>query len=134
MAQHTHLFNPGAAVTFTAEAAVTAGQLVIVTGDREISPATAKSAAWVGVAAFDAAIGESVTVLTGGVQKIVAASDVTAGDIVVAAADGKVATLAAVTTPTAADVTDTRAIVGIALTSVDVSEVTDDRIEVKLAR
>lgn len=134
MAQHIHLFNPGAAVTFTAEAAVTAGQLVIVTGDREVSPATVKSAAWVGVAAFDAAIGAGVTVLTGGVQKIVAASDVTAGDVLVAAAAGKVAALAAVTTPTAGDVTDTRAIVGIALTSVDVSEVADDRIEVKLAR
>lgn len=129
MAQHTHLFNPGAAVTFTAEAAVTAGQLVIVTGDREVSPGTAKSAAWVGVAAFDAAIGESVTVLKGGVQKILASGVIAAGDTVVAGAAGTVATLAAVTTPTAADVTDTRAIVGIALTGGE-----DVAVEIDLVR
>lgn len=134
MAQHTHLFTPGQAVTFTAEAAVTAGQLVAVTGDREVSPAGAASTAWIGVAATDAAAAESVLVLIGGVQKLVAASDVTAGDLVVAAAGGEVATLAAVTTPTEGDVTGTRAIVGIALTSVDVSAVDDDRIEVKLFR
>ncbi len=116
MAQHTHLFAPGAAVTFTAEAAVTGGRIVMISGNREVSPATAKSPAWVGTAAYDAAIGEKVTVLKGGVQKVLASGAVTAGAVVVAAADGKVAALAAVTTPTAADVTDTRAIVGIALT------------------
>jgi len=129
MAQHTHLFTPGAAVTFTAEAAVTAGQLVIVTGDRQVSPATAKAATWVGTAAFDAAIGESVTILKGGVQKILASGVIAAGDVVVAGAAGTVATLAAVTTPTAADVTDTRAIVGIALTGGE-----DVAVEIDLVR
>ncbi len=134
MAQHVHRFAPGAPVSYTAEAAVTAGRLVMITGDREVSPATAKTAAWVGTAATDAAIGEGVLVLAGGVQKLVAASDITAGAIVVAAADGKIAALAAVTTPTAADVTDTRAIVGVALTSVTVATSDDDLVEVQLAR
>ena len=110
MAQHTHLFTPGQAVTFTAEAAVTAGQLVAVTGDREVSPATAAGAsAWIGSAATDAAIGEDVLVLLGGVQKLVAASDVAAGDLVACADDGEVATLAAVGGAwAAADITNTR--------------------------
>ena len=134
MAQHVHLFTPGQAVTFTAEAAVTAGQLLVISGNREVSPAGVNATAWIGTAAFDAAAGEQVTVLMDGVQKLLAASDIAAGDLVVAAAGGKIATLAAVTTPTAADVTHTRGIVGVALTSVDVSEVSDDRVEVKLAR
>lgn len=129
MAQHVHLFTPGAAVTFTAEAAVTGGHLVMVSGDRQVSQATAKSPAWVGVAAFDAAIGESVTVLKGGVQKILASGAIVAGGLVVAGATGTVAALAAVTTPTAADVTDTRAIVGIALTGG-----TDVAVEIDLVR
>ena len=136
MAQHNHLFNPGAAVTFTAEAAVTAGQLVMITGDREVSPATAAGAsAWIGSAATDAAAGEDVLVLLGGVQKLLASADITAGALVACADDGKIATVAAVGGAwAAADITNTRALVGIALTSVDVSEVTDDRIEVKLFR
>ncbi|GAB2767643.1 capsid cement protein [Sinomonas soli] len=111
-----HLFSPGADVTFTAGADVTAGQLLAVTGNRTVSPAGAKSAAWVGTAAFDAKAGEKVTVCRGGVQRILASGAVVAGQPVVSAATGKVAALAAVTTPTAGDVTDTRAMVGIALT------------------
>lgn len=129
MADHTHLFNPGAAVTFTAEVAVVGGRLVEVSGNREVSPATAKTAAWVGAAAFDAAAGDKVTVLRGGVQKILASGAITAGGLVVAATDGKVIALAAVTTPTAADVTDTRAIVGVALTGG-----TDVPVEIALSR
>ena len=134
MAQHVHKFAPVASVPFTAGAAVTAGQLLVVSDDREVSPAGANATAWIGTAAFDAAAGESVTVLMDGVQLLLASADITAGSLVVAAADGKIAALAAVTTPTANDVTHTRGIVGVALTSVDVSEVSDDRIEVKLAR
>ena len=129
MANHTHLFRPGEPVTFSAEAAVTGGRLVMVSGDRQVSPATAKAAEWVGVAAYDAAIGEDVAVLVGGVQRILASGAVVAGEIVVAATDGKVIKLAAVTTPTAADVTDTRAIVGIALTGG-----TDVPVEIALSR
>jgi hypothetical protein len=69
------------------------------------------------VAAFDAAVGDLVTILGGGVQELVTTGTVTAGDVVVPAAAGTVSTLAAVTTPTAADVTNTRAILGVALTT-----------------
>lgn len=124
-----HLFTPGADVTFTVGADVTADQLVAVTGNRTVSPAGAKSAAWIGTAAFSAKAGEKVTVKRGGVQRILASGAIAAGALVVAAATGKVAALAAVTTPTAADVTDTRAVVGIALTGG-----TDVLVEIALSR
>lgn len=129
MASQVHLFTPGSSVTFTAAVDVTGGQLVAVTGNRAVSPTTAKTAAWVGTAAFDAKAGEKVTVLPGGVQNILAAGAIAAGALVVAAASGKVAALAAVTTPTAADVTDSRAVVGIALTGG-----TDVPVEIALSR
>ncbi|MDQ4502176.1 capsid cement protein [Sinomonas sp. ASV322] len=116
MSTHIHLFDPGATVTFTAAADVAAGQLLAVAGNRSVSPAAAKSAAWIGAAAFDAKAGEKVAVLRGGVQRLTASGTVAAGTLVVAAAGGKVAALAPVTTPTPADVADTRAVVGIALT------------------
>jgi|GEM_PF-2929043 len=129
MASHIHLFTPGASVTFTAAVDVAGGQLVAVTGDRAVSPAAAKTPAWVGTAGFDAKAGEKVTVLPGGVQRIQASGAIAAGALVVAAAAGKVAALAAVTTPTPADVTDSRAVVGIALTGG-----TDVPVEIALSR
>lgn len=116
MSQHVHLFSPGEPVTFTTSADVIGGRLVAVTGNRTVAHAAANSAAVAGVAAFDAASGEKVTVLKGGVQRILASGAIAAGALVVAATDGKVSALAAVTTPTPADVTNTRAIVGTALT------------------
>jgi sulfate adenylyltransferase subunit 1 (EFTu-like GTPase family) len=65
-----------------------------------------------------------------GVQELVTTGTVTAGDLVVAATAGTVSTLAAVTTPTAADVTNSRAIVGVALTTAT----TGLKVQVKLAR
>lgn len=116
MGQHVHLFQPGDPVTFTASADVTGGQLLVVTGNRTVGPAGANAVAWVGTAAFDAKAGDKVTALKGGVQKVVASGAIAAGALVVAAAGGKVSALAAVTTPTPADVTNSRAIVGTALT------------------
>lgn len=130
-----HKFQPGESVTFKAGADITDGQLVVVSGDRQVSPATAATGAKaIGSAATDAKSGDDVLVLLGGVQRLTAASDINAGDLVVAADGGKIAAIAAVTTPTAGDVTSTRAIIGTALTSVDVSEAADDRIEVRLFR
>lgn len=117
MAEYLPLLSPGAALTRSASAAVTGGQLVAVSGSGTVAPAGANASNWVGVAAFDAAVNDNVTVYAGGVQRITASGAVTAGDLLVAAAAGQVSTLAAVTTPTAADVTNTRAIVGIALTT-----------------
>lgn len=129
MASQVHLFTPGASVTFTAAVDITGGQLVAVTGNRTVSPATAKTAAWIGSAAFDAKAGEKVTVLPGGVQRILASGAIAAGALVVAAGAGKVSALAAVSTPTPADVTDSRAVVGIALTGG-----TDVLVEIALSR
>lgn len=131
-----HKFKPGESVTFTAGGAITDGQLVTISAARTVIAATAANGAKaIGSAATDAASGEDVLVLIGGVQRLIAASDVTAGDLVVAADAGKIATVPAVaSTPTEANGNATRAIIGIALTSVDVSEVTDDRVEVRLFR
>lgn len=117
MASYVPLFNPGQAITSQASAAITGGQLLAVSGSGTVAPAGANALNWVGVATQDAANGEKVGVVAGGVQRLTASGAVTAGDVVVAAAAGQVSTLAAVTTPTAADVTNTRAIVGIALTT-----------------
>lgn len=118
MAEYLPLHTPGKAFTRQASATITGGQLVGVSGSGTVAPTSANQASWVGVAGHDAANGDQVTVFTEGVQRIVASGAVTAGDLLVAAATaGSVSTLAAVTTPTAADVTNTRAIVGIALTT-----------------
>lgn len=91
----THLFEVGGNPTFTASAAVTDGQLVEVTGARTIGPAAVGSTKWIGVASTDAAIGESVAVLVGGVQRIVTSAAVTAGAQLDVTAAGTVATAAA---------------------------------------
>lgn len=117
MAEYLPVKNPGEALPLTASATITGGQLVAVSGVSTVAPAGANALNWVGVAAFDAAVGDVVTILGGGVQELVTTGTVTAGDVVVPAAAGTVSTLAAVTTPTAADVTNTRAIYGVALTT-----------------
>jgi len=117
MAEYLPVFKPGQAITLKASAAVTAGQLVAVTGAGTVGPAGANAANWVGVAGFDAAINDNVTIYAAGVHSVTASGTVTAGDVVTPGAAGTVATLAAVTTPTPADVTNTRAVVGVALTT-----------------
>lgn len=117
MADYAPRFAPGEAITLAASGTITGGNLVAVSGSGTVDVAGANALNWVGVAAFDVVSGDKLTIRTGGVQKLVASGTVTAGDIVVCAAAGKVSTLAAVTTPTAADVTNTRARVGIALTT-----------------
>lgn len=103
--------------TSQASATITGGQVLAVSGSGTVAPAGANSLAVVGVAAQDAASTAYLTVYAGGIQLLTASGTVTAGDIVVAGAAGTVATLAAVTTPTAADVTNTRATLGVALTT-----------------
>lgn len=95
MADYLPLFKPGQAVTRQASAAVTGGQVVVVTGSGTVGPSAGASAAFVGVAGYDVASGETVTVFCGGVQRPLASGTVTAGDIVVTAAAGRVVTNAA---------------------------------------
>ena len=109
---------PGAdSFTSSASATITGGQMLAVSGAGTVAPAGANAVNWVGVAAFDAASSTNVTVWGTGIHSLTASGTVTAGDQVVCGATGTVATLAAVTTPTAADVTNSRAIVGVALTT-----------------
>lgn len=119
MPDNIPVFKPGQDITLTTSAAVTGGQLLVTSGSGTVAPAAAASAVnWVGVAVQDAASGAKVGITSGGVQELTCTTAVAAGDLVVASGTaGQVATLAAVTTPTAADVTGTRAIVGLALTS-----------------
>lgn len=92
MAEYVPVFTPGKSRPRTASAKVTGGQLVEVSGNDTVAPAAADSTGVVGVAGFDAAANDRVTIYSGGVQRPTASGAVTAGDLVAAAADGKVAT------------------------------------------
>lgn len=118
MGDYVPLFEEGDEITVTISAAVTGGQLLKVSGSDTVAPAGAGDKA-VGTAAFDAAnVGDKVTMYgRGRVDILTASGGITAGDNVVPGAAGTAASLAAVTTPTPADVTNTRAIYGIALTT-----------------
>jgi predicted RecA/RadA family phage recombinase len=81
-------------ITTTASAAVTAGQLLAVTGSGTMGPAGAASNAWIGVAMYDAPSGGKVSVSIEGVQLLTASATIAAGDSVVAAAAGQIVTAA----------------------------------------
>lgn len=110
MAEYLPLHTPGKAITRQASAAITAGQLVAVSGSGTVAPAAAASTTWLGVAAFDAAVGQQVTVFSEGVQRIVSAGAITAGSNVEAGAAG--------TVTTHTNGTNDVQIVGLALTTV----------------
>ena len=104
MADYLPIYSPGQTITLKASAAITGGQLVEVTGSGTVGPAGLASTKVVGVAAFDAAINDSVAIFCGGVQHGTASGAITAGAIVQAGASGTIN--AASTAP-----------IGIALTS-----------------
>ena len=89
------LFDPGAAPTYTASAPVTGGKLVEVTGGRRVAHAGAASTKCVGVALNDAAAEALVPVQGNGVFRLRAAGAITAGDDVICAANGEIATVGA---------------------------------------
>lgn len=95
MPDYSPKFKPGDDITLTTSAAVLGGQLVAVTGSNTVGPTTASTPAWAGVARQDSPTGDKVVVTSGGVQKIAAAGAVTAGDRVIPAAAGRVATIGA---------------------------------------
>jgi len=90
MAEYLPLYKPGQALTLKASAVTVAGQVVMVTGVNTVGPCAAASVKVVGVAGFDAAINDYVTVYAGGVQVCTASGGITAGDPVVAGAAGTV--------------------------------------------
>lgn len=104
-------------ITRKASAVIDGGQVVVVTGPGQVGPSAGANASWVGVASHPAAIGDDVTIFKGGVQRPLAASAIVAGDQVVSAANGRVATLAVAAGATAADINSARQVIGTALTS-----------------
>jgi hypothetical protein len=113
----------GRQLTLAVSVACAGGDLLAVSGSGTVAPwvpAATPSTKIIGVAAQDTAVNGRVTVYGfGPVHESVADGTVTAGDQVVAAATAgrQVKTAPAVTTPTAADVTNTRSILGVALTT-----------------
>jgi len=90
------IYKAGVSPVYTASAAITGGQLLAVTGSGTVGPAAAGAPSCVGIAAFDCAAGDRVTIHAGGVQRILAAAGgVTAGDVVAAGAAGTVAPIGA---------------------------------------
>lgn len=78
-------------VTYTAAAPVTAGQVVEVTGNRQISPSTGAAASQFGVAAQSVGANGMTAVYFGGDHTLAASGAIAAGVAVVAAAGGAVA-------------------------------------------
>ena len=119
----------GPEITMTTTAAVTAGRLVEVSGNRSIAHAPASSQKCIGVAKqTGSAVGDKIGVATSGVWELTAQTAISAGDLVVvsAAGDGRVQsrdTINVATTPTEATIeaafADALAVVGIALAAIN---------------
>lgn len=90
MAEYLPIYKPGQALTLKASASITGGQVVAISGSGTVAPAGAASTAVVGVAGFDAATNDNVTVFAGGVQVCTASGAITAGAPVIAGAAGTV--------------------------------------------
>ena len=114
---YSPLYYCGDSFTRTTSAAVTAGQALIVSGDDTVAASSGASAAFVGIAAFDAASGADVNVITEGVHELAASGSITAGDLVITAASGAVATQGSATAANAVQV------IGVALRAAASSKV-----------
>lgn len=97
MADYSPKFKPGADITLTAGAAITGGQLVMVStaADNTVIPTSGVVSSWLGVARQDAAIGEKVVVTRGGVQTLISSGAIVRGARVVPGAAGVVTTIGA---------------------------------------
>lgn len=120
MGDYQPSFRPGERITRPITGTVTGGRLVTVAGIH----AAADSTTWLGVASRDAVSGDRIVVHTEGVQRLVAAAAIAAGDRVKCAAAGKVTPLAA-----GSDAYDRQ--VGIAL---EAAAADGDELDVKLIR
>ena len=93
MADYTALAGRPDEYTFTAGAAITAGQVLVFSGSDEVSPSSVASTAFAGIAAHDAAHGSPVTVVSGAGclhETASTAAQVLAGALLAADADGAV--------------------------------------------
>lgn len=91
MAEYLPVYKPGQAPTLKASAAITGGQLCVVSGSGTVAPSSAATHNFVGVASDDAAVNGNVTFWCGGVQSLTAVGAITAGQLVEPAAGGGVA-------------------------------------------
>jgi hypothetical protein len=110
MSDYAPNFFPADKLQFTAAVAITAGQLVYVSAPWTVSPTSAATAAWVGIAQHDVAAGDPVPLYLVGVHTVAAVGAIAAGAAVIAAAGGGVATVGA-------DASDGANIVGLALSA-----------------
>jgi hypothetical protein len=93
MAEYLPLVLPGKSFTSQASATITGGQALFVSGSGTVAPATTAANVIIGIAGFDAASGDKVTVYgRGTIHRLTASGTVTAADAVEAAAAGAVAT------------------------------------------
>ena len=97
MADYLPLYFSADAFPFVAGAAVVGGQIVELTADYTVAPTSGPSTKVVGIAAYDAAAGQRVTVYTEGVQQVTASGPIAAGDAVTSAAAGRASTFAGTT-------------------------------------
>jgi hypothetical protein len=93
MGDYTESNAPAWHRTYTASAAITGAALVVLTAANTVTTAagTANEPV-VGIAAHDAASGDTVTVARGGIQRPIAAGTITLGSYVKSAASGQVTT------------------------------------------
>lgn len=91
MPEFNAVYKSGDAIPRVTSAAVTGGQVVIVSGSNTVAPSSAASASVIGVAAFDAASGETVTVISDGVYNLGATGSISAGNKVTGSTAGTVA-------------------------------------------
>lgn len=123
MADYIPVYSSGEDITQTVGAtAVVAGNLVMMSAANTVIPTTGATAAWLGVATADGAIGAKVTITSDGVQELVASGAIAVGAMVTADVAGKVQTIGAGTFGQA---------VGIALTA---AAANNDKIRVKMIR
>jgi predicted RecA/RadA family phage recombinase len=123
MADYVPIFKPGTDITQTVGAtAVVGGNLVMLSAANTVIPTTGATAAWLGVATTDGAVGGKVGVTSGGVQELVASGAIAVGAMVMADAAGKVQTIGAGTFGQN---------VGVAMTA---AAANNDKIHVKMVR
>lgn len=113
--EYSALYKPGQEVTLTTSGAVSAGDALVVSGDLTVAASSGVSAAFAGVAKYDAASGAKVGVLSGGVHILNSTGTINAGDLITTAANGDVAAYSGTTYST---------IIGVALNAAASNKVT----------
>jgi hypothetical protein len=93
MSTYAPQYFPAGKLGFTTTVAVTGGQLLAISGSNTVAPTSGPTNAWIGVAENDAPAYGSVTVYCEGVHLLTASGSISAGDLVVGAASGQVATI-----------------------------------------